>query len=294
MTDFITRLAARTLGLMPIVQPIIVPIYAQGPSLIGNPIADIELEEIHERETEVQAPSHSARQSIPQRDAVPPHPSVRRDLQAIAPPQPTVRHDLQAITPLQPPQITSGLHTSPLPAIESVAASRDEATPSQILTMQAGSTSLQPITHPAQGIMQEADADSLPVEEKRVPELQFMHRAGTQTKISDSARNVSDSWLEGTSSRLAPPGMISDVKSPAPPVTLPHIITHKEQRGWALENQYASKQEEISSMPVVRVTIGRIEVRATSSSTPRAQPKRSDPPIMSLDEYLNLRAKGGR
>jgi hypothetical protein len=288
MTDFITKLAARTLGLMPIVQPIIVPIYAQGPTLIGNPLADIELEEIHERETEVQAPSHSARQSIPQRDAMPPHSSVRHDLQAIAPPQPPVRHDLQAITPLQPPQIT------PLPAIESVTASRGEATPSQILKMQEGYTSLQPIAQPAQRIMNKPDSEGLAVEEKPAPELHFMHTTATQIKSSDNASIVSQPWLEENPSRPAQPGMISDVKSPALPVTLPQIITHKEQKGTAPENQYASKQEEISSTPIVRVTIGRIEVHATSSSTLRPQPKRSDPPIMSLEEYLNLRAKGGR
>jgi hypothetical protein len=294
MTDFITRLAARTLGLMPVIQPIIGPIYAQKPSLIGNSIADIELEEIRDRETDVQVPPHTARQSIPRSDAIPPHPGVRYDLQAIAPPQPIVHHDPQAITPLKPPQITPDLHNSSLPDIESTASSRVEDTSSRILKMQEGYSSLQPIAQPVQRTTNKPDSEGPAVEEKPAPELHFMQPIATQINSSDNASNVSQPWLEENPSRPAQPGMISDVKSPSLPVTLPQIITFKEQKGTALENQYASKQEESSSMPIIRVTIGRIEVHATSPSTPHTQPKRSNPPIMSLDEYLNLRAKGGR
>jgi hypothetical protein len=43
--------------------------------------------------------------------------------------------------------------------------------------------------------------------------------------------------------------------------------------------------------PVIQVTIGRIEVRATSQAQP-AQKARSAPPMLSLDEYLRQKRKG--
>jgi hypothetical protein len=45
--------------------------------------------------------------------------------------------------------------------------------------------------------------------------------------------------------------------------------------------------------PVVQVTIGRIEIRATSDQEPRRK-ERAASPVMSLDEYLKTRAGGGR
>lgn len=47
-------------------------------------------------------------------------------------------------------------------------------------------------------------------------------------------------------------------------------------------------------VPTIQVTIGRIEVRATTApATPAATTARSKPPVMSLDEYLHQRG-GGR
>jgi hypothetical protein len=46
--------------------------------------------------------------------------------------------------------------------------------------------------------------------------------------------------------------------------------------------------------PVINVTIGRIEVRATPASAQPVQKPRSTPPVMTLDEYLRKRSKGDR
>lgn len=45
--------------------------------------------------------------------------------------------------------------------------------------------------------------------------------------------------------------------------------------------------------PVIQVTIGRIEVRATPPAARSAKTASSSTPLMSLDEYLRRRAKGG-
>ncbi len=53
-------------------------------------------------------------------------------------------------------------------------------------------------------------------------------------------------------------------------------------------------QESSAPAPTIQVTIGRIEVRATPPPTPRPQTSRSAPSVMSLDDYLNQRTRGGR
>jgi hypothetical protein len=70
--------------------------------------------------------------------------------------------------------------------------------------------------------------------------------------------------------------------------------THTTQK---IQNiQSAQTIKEAPSSPTIQVTIGRIEVRATTTPTPNALPQRQQvgPPVMSLDDYLNQRAKGGR
>jgi hypothetical protein len=44
--------------------------------------------------------------------------------------------------------------------------------------------------------------------------------------------------------------------------------------------------------PTIHVTIGRIEVRATTNAAPAAQKPRAEPAMMSLDDYLTQRAGG--
>jgi hypothetical protein len=61
-------------------------------------------------------------------------------------------------------------------------------------------------------------------------------------------------------------------------------------------NQQEGVQESASVVPTIQVTIGRIEVRATpppASSRP-SQHQPAGPSVMSLDDYLDQRAKGGQ
>jgi len=46
--------------------------------------------------------------------------------------------------------------------------------------------------------------------------------------------------------------------------------------------------------PTIQVTIGRVEVRATPPPAPAPQRPRAKPPVMSLDEYLRQRNRGGQ
>jgi hypothetical protein len=77
-------------------------------------------------------------------------------------------------------------------------------------------------------------------------------------------------------------------------VVQPQVMPYVEPKASAPTQVTATPEP----MPTIQVTIGRIEVRATPPPTPPSQRQRetlprSAPPVMSLDEYLNQRAKGG-
>ena len=87
---------------------------------------------------------------------------------------------------------------------------------------------------------------------------------------------------------------------PAEPKTIPPQQSTR-QVGYAIPpynrvNQHEAaltRQEPSTPAPTIQVTIGRIEVRTTPAATPRPQAARSAPSVMSLDDYLNQRARGG-
>jgi len=53
-------------------------------------------------------------------------------------------------------------------------------------------------------------------------------------------------------------------------------------------------RDEPTPEPVIHVTIGRIEVRATPASKPRVRERPATSPAVDLDEYLRQRARGDR
>jgi len=61
-------------------------------------------------------------------------------------------------------------------------------------------------------------------------------------------------------------------------------------------DQHIHRMEEAQVTPTIQVTIGRIEVRATTTPAQSTQPQRQQvaSPVMSLDDYLRQRAKGER
>src|SRR6266566_8766799 len=66
-------------------------------------------------------------------------------------------------------------------------------------------------------------------------------------------------------------------------------LEHPYNRG----NEHEVAQQPSAPAPMIQVTIGRIEVRATPPPAPHSQPRRSGPAVMGLDEYLSQRARGG-
>jgi hypothetical protein len=77
----------------------------------------------------------------------------------------------------------------------------------------------------------------------------------------------------------------------------PHRV--KTPRHFALPSRPAAARVEQShsesDAPIVRVTIGRVDVRAVSAPAPAARkPARPTPPALTLDAYLNSRKGGAR
>ena len=76
---------------------------------------------------------------------------------------------------------------------------------------------------------------------------------------------------------------------PALTVVRPQVTAHDARSGMPV----SSKVRRATPDTTIHVTIGRIEVRATSSTGSPPQRQRSSPPVMSLEEYLRRRASGG-
>lgn len=105
------------------------------------------------------------------------------------------------------------------------------------------------------------------------------------------------------SGETSPPGfpphraVASPPAPPPPPPTSPrqrtdaHPVIGRVNRG---VGDTQTLQEGASPVPTVQITIGRIEVKATPAPATRPQNSRSGPPVMGLEEYLKQRAGGDR
>jgi hypothetical protein len=76
------------------------------------------------------------------------------------------------------------------------------------------------------------------------------------------------------------PAEAADVFRPPPPPPIARVRERPQQ-----SQSRAEKQAE----PTIHITIGRIEVHATSEAEPRARRKEDVSPVMTLDEYLRQR-----
>ncbi len=82
---------------------------------------------------------------------------------------------------------------------------------------------------------------------------------------------------------------ISVPSTSATVVVQPQIKPHVERKALAPVQEQTTPEP----IPTIQVTIGRIEIRATPPPIAPSQQQRPTPSVMSLDQYLNQRAKGG-
>jgi hypothetical protein len=308
MADFLSRLAARTLGVARTVQPQIAPMYAPEQRMGGSPTQpDMPL-------LEVDAETSPARRGGQQRPLPLPPGEFGDPVERLPGPLSAAPEPVRLIAPLsqETDRFREGIGPVELrsPAIErdeggfSAAWSAPESHP-------AGDVSLKgPLV---EAVSRAEDAPPLPVEKPALrpapadwqPLITPDERASGSGVVSSERQPLQagiesdQAAREGMSEREAPyPATQStserrDGRSPMP--VRPQVSEYRgRSEGLALVASEATA-ERAAPAPTIQVTIGRIEVRATPPpAAQRPQHTRSSPPVMGLDEYLKQRAKGGR
>jgi len=283
MADFLTRLAGRTMGLAPTVQPILAPMYSAQPVAADHTFTGLAEEISGNLGRQEQVSPSFIRSTQAEQDA--PGESVR--------PQ---RIPLSADLPLQPlPE-----EMTPAPQVR----------PPFIIPETPGETSAKPFGSSARAPLGETGTIDIPLVEQRYGSdlrLKSVKDARKSIKISEvlpvesppqrpiRTKTPGASLLPGTmhlaeTQITTPPRRVN-----GPEATLP--LTSGQQEQESAHSGYRRRDTSTESQsppaaPTIQVTIGRIEVRAAPPPTPRSQ--RSRPQVMGLDEYLNQRAKGGR
>jgi hypothetical protein len=188
---------------------------------------------------------------------------------------PTIRRRRQTVGPSsQPDPDRSG--ETPMPAAERVTVvhHRSEAE-------EPSRSTLEPVTRPT------VIARSVAPEDGRRPTVERI----TERVVSE--RSVSSVGplpaADGRSEQLTAPQALQ--LPPASVVAQPGAIRTIEPAPPALPEPKAAPTPEPER--TINVTIGRVEVRAVSPPSPQPKRQQSKAPVMSLDEYLRKRSKGG-
>lgn len=111
--------------------------------------------------------------------------------------------------------------------------------------------------------------------------------------IARGGRDISSSIQPGVAKVWSPVVRSSQGLAPRRGNSNPQADTHFESTEQIVVSQREEAPGPTSSPSTISVTIGRIEVRATPALPARAQSQRQASPVMSLDQYLHQRAKGG-
>lgn len=307
MTDFFTRLAQRTLGLASTVQPMLDSFYAPAADLGDNALLEIAVDE------EVQNESTPGQQHTLLSEHNPVQPAAQAMTTTIQNFEPQARANAAGIQPEPARQVASPLahykdalsnaptpgKASAAPLFSTVKAAR-LATATQVEQPHGALVESLPVTELVQDAkIPAAESLSVPTFVPQLPRRSVIDRAPTQQgdKISSHSTNppvgavvprqpaTGARTAATTSSRSTAEGKI-------PSRVLP------EKKHQAQGESLPSIQEISTSVaPTIQVTIGRIEVRATpapTSSAPSVESRPRSPAVMSLDDYLQQRAKGGR
>ena len=312
MSDFFTRLAARTLGLAPTLQPIIAPIFAQEQPLRqtetdlfeffaeeetqprnGDAMQHYWLERQQHFVTQSRSMPSSEQLLVSQpvleerassQDDYKGHPYILRDYQ-----QPVPMHMFSASEPFQQesiPTTTPEAHivheeivvNGTIPGQKELFSSSN--TGEQRLSEARSAHLLPPIER--QGETPARTADHEGIEHRHTTVM--TQQQGDETMFRK--RGVTDSMR--TMPSLDNGGRASgDGRMPFVPSVVSRTTVQRK-----VEMPTEQKQS-VQPVPTIQVTIGRVEVRATPpSSVPTTQRQTPTPAVKSLDDYLRQREEG--
>jgi hypothetical protein len=274
MSDYLSNLAARSLGQADVVRPRPVPLFAPPPRVAGWP--PVEQAEDLEPVDREQRPAD-------------PRPPVFQAAASQAEPQATPRPTVSSLAP------PIGWSPLVLPTDRATPPAADVAAPPSW----AGEPQRRPALEPAsERVIVErliAPAPALAVTHAETgPIEKVVERIVTPAVHPAPATSVPAHVTAPPRSAPAPVVVTPPPRSaPAPVIVKPRVAPAPA----ALASAQAPTQPEPATpepAPIIQVTIGRIEVRATPPPSQPARGARPAGPALSLDEYLRSRSGGSR
>lgn len=289
MGDFLGQLIARSLDRADVMCPRLTGLFE--PSQPGGDLAAPDGEP-----TDSATPAPIPAAPSLQRLAIQPQPVSPVPPEAAARVRPRSRPD----TPASPPAAMA-LHSNPPRVVNEPPATAAE-TP-RPLPVQPHPTSTQPRerVRDAPTVMERTLLQ--PVSRKAVVERVAPHSPAAPTEVEQTLlQPVVERLIETSRQPATPPRTVTparppevpdarpaaDVLRPAPHVEASGVVQSPVERA----GRQAAAPPPTAS-PTIHVTIGRVEVRASSSEQP-ARRTSPQPQVMSLDEYLKQRGSGGR
>ncbi len=312
MADFLTRLAGRTLGLAPTVQPVIAPLYAPAQQPV-TPAYTQEMPLCGQETIEMDGADSGHRNGQAAYSHVEPFQRVQPQPGSMPPPlvspvvapvdQPSLPHQaaLHTVPDVQPAPATQ-FEESKVDA-RRIAPEKPQSGPSPGQTLRPTrrdysitSDIPESVSSPGQVprfvLWMQSSAPLPPRAPSPSSSLLPASRGEYQSKelsLEEAFPGVDTITSETPSSSLYTQKSDNSIVT-AVRVSSPRYQSRAEQLAMGQREETA---ESSLSTPIIQVTIGRIEVRATPPTTTHPQRQRSGPLVMGLEEYLAQRAKGG-
>jgi len=255
MSDVLALLAARTLGLMPTLRPLVTPRYASPPP--GLALAP--------EDAAAAAPAGDG--AVAERSPRPPGAAQARTA-------PTAGREASAAAADAAAASVQAPAVAPRPA---------SAMPAGVVERNAEAVQVQaqPLGRQPPREAQERGSLERAVGSEPGPGIRQLLAAGA----ADGSPRLEAAVREALAGRTANPGQRA-VSPEMPPVFAKHESAAAGAAGTAVPN--------LAPLPTIQVTIGRIEVRAAPPAPARPAPRRAPAsPAPSLDEYLK-RGSGGK
>lgn len=273
MTDFLTRLVERTLNLAPVVQPVIPPMFAPGPALTSPAGRDDSTERMADRPYTKDSRDQERPVVFSQRDVLLRTIPTQGDSSSV--PSSHLGHKTDASP--------AARQHGPAPSSK-----QGHGVSSRMIAGQYGekadhTTSSRPYDSSLKSFEEQSRPESFKVERSFLP--QGSHLKPTVEPVQPAAELTP---VEPFRQRAAEPLIVR-----------PQWIWPSGPEGEKGPERGATRLEEsqlrpMISGPTIKVTIGRIDVRAVMQQVPVPEPAKTPTPRLSLDDYLRSRDGGKR